>query len=421
VLDFGLLPPEVNSGRMYSGPGPAPLLAASEAWDGLAAELGFAASGYGSAVAELTSNSWVGPTSTAMISAITPYIDWLTSTGAQAEETANHARAAVAAYEAAFAMTVPPPVIAANRALLAALIATNFFGQNTPAIMMTEALYAEMWAQDAAAMYGYLGASQVASQVTPFVQPPQTTNPDGTSNQADAVAKAAATPASQAATVAQNAASSAPTSTAQTAATTTAATNAAADPNTFIGWLQEIYTNTAAQFPSGGWGLGLTGGSSGNLNTMRQVLQAYFAVGLGNFGYGIGQQLLTPAQATALEKGLGLMPAGAAGVGLPIGGTAGVSGAPFTASSVTAQMGEASTLGRLSVPAGWQGSTPAAMEEAQLANAARSVAPQSNGMLNGVPMAGNAGLGAGAGRRGSGYVVKYGFRHAVVPRPPQGG
>jgi PPE-repeat protein len=420
VLDFGLLPPEVNSGRMYSGPGPAPLLAASEAWDGLAAELGFAASGYGSAVAELTSNSWVGPTSTAMISAITPYIDWLTSTGAQAEETANHARAAVAAYEAAFAMTVPPPVIAANRALLAALIATNFFGQNTPAIMMTEALYAEMWAQDAAAMYGYLGASQVASQVTPFVQPPQTTNPDGTSNQADAVAKAAATPASQAATVAQNAASSAPTSTAQTAATTTAATNAAADPNTFIGWLEQLYQNTAATFPSGGWGLGLTGGSSGNLNTMRQVLQAYFAVGLGNFGYGIGQQLITPAQATALENGLGFATPGAPFIP-PIGGTAGVSGAPFTASSVTAQMGEASTLGRLSVPAGWQGSTPAAMEEVQLANAARSVAPQSNGMLNGVPMAGNAGLGAGAGRRGSGYVVKYGFRHAVVPRPPQGG
>jgi len=419
VLDFALLPPEVNSGRMYSGPGPGPLLAASEAWDGLAAELGIAASGYGSALAELTSNSWVGPTSTAMVSAVAPYIDWLTSTGAQAEATANHARAAVAAYEAAFAMTVPPPVIAANRALLAALVATNFFGQNTPAIMMTEALYAEMWAQDAAAMYGYAGASQVASQVTPFVQPPQTTNPEGTSNQADAVAKAAAAPASQAATVAQNAVSSAPTTTTAQTTATTAAVNAAADPNTFIGWLQEIYTNTAAQFPSGGWGLGLTGGSSGNLNSMRQILQAYFAVGLGNFGYGLGQQLITPAQATALEKGLGFAVPGAA---LPsIGGTAGVSGAPFTASSVTAQMGEASTLGRLSVPAGWQGSTPAAMEEVQLASAARSVAPQANGMLNGVPMAGNAGLGAGAGRRGSGYVVKYGFRHSVMPRPPQGG
>jgi PPE-repeat protein len=418
VLDFGLLPPEVNSGRMYSGPGPGPLLAASEAWDGLAAELGFAANGYGAALAELTSNSWVGPTSAAMMSAATPYIDWLTSTGAQAEETANHARAAVAAYEAAFAMTVPPPVIAANRALLAALVATNFLGQNTPAIMMTEALYAEMWAQDAAAMYGYAGAAATASVVTPFVEPPQTTTPDGTSSQADAVAKAAAAPAGQAATVAQNAVSSAPTSTAQTAATT--AVPAATPPTTLFDWLQQLWQNTVTQFPTGGWGVGLTGGTSGNLNTMRQVLQAYFAVGLGNFGYGLGQQLLNPAQATALEKGLGFATPFAPNIP-PIGGTAGVSGAPFTASSVTAQMGEASTLGRLSVPAGWQGSTPAAMEEVQLANAARPVAPQANGMLNGVPMAGNAGLGAGAGRRGGGYVVKYGFRHAVMPRPPQGG
>jgi PPE-repeat protein len=414
VLDFGLLPPEVNSGRMYSGPGPGPLLAASEAWDSLAAELGFAASGYGAALTELTSNNWVGPTSAAMMSAATPYIDWMSTTAAQAEETANHARAAVAAYEAAFAMTVPPPAIAANRALLAALVATNFLGQNTPAIMMTEALYAEMWAQDAAAMYGYTGASLVALQVTPFVQPPQTTNDDGTSSQADAVAKAAATPASQAATVAQNAVSSAPTTTTQTAASTALPT-AAAPPNTFIGWLEQLYQNTAATFPSGGWGLGLTGGSSGNLNTMRQVLQAYFAVGLANFGFGLGQQLFNPG-AAAIPHAAAALPLPALG-----GGTAGVSGAPFTASSVSAQMGEASTLGRLSVPAGWQGSTPAAMEEAQLVSAARPVAPQANGMLNGVPMSGNAGLGAGAGRRGSGYVVKYGFRHSVMPRPPQGG
>jgi PPE-repeat protein len=421
VLDFALLPPEVNSGRMYSGPGPGPLLAASEAWDSLAAELGFAASGYGSALAELTSNAWVGPTSVAMISAVTPYINWLTSTGAQAEETANHARAAVAAYEAAFTMTVPPPVIAANRALLAALVATNFFGQNTPAIMINEALYAEMWAQDAAAMYGYTGASLVASQVTPFVEPPQTTSDTGTSSQADAVAKAAATPASQAATVAQNAVSSTPATTTQTAAST--AVPAATPPTTLVDWLTQLYQNTVTQFPTGGLGVGLTSGSSGNLNTLRQIFQAYFAVGLANFGFGIGQQLIQPSQAAALFN-----PAGAAGAGLiptpalaPLGGTAGVSGAPFTASSVSAQMGEASTLGRLSVPASWQGASPAAFEEAKLVNAARSIAPQSNGMLNGIPMSPNAGLGAGTGRRGSGYMVKYGIKHSVMPKPPAGG
>jgi PPE-repeat protein len=425
VLDFAALPPEINSGRMYSGPGPGPLLAASEAWDSLAAELGFAASGYGSALAELTANAWVGPTSMAMISAATPYINWLTSTGTQAEETANHARAAVAAYEAAFTMTVPPPVIAANRALLAALVATNFFGQNTPAIMATEAMYIEMWAQDAAAMYGYAGASQTALQMTPFADPPPTTSDAGTSSQGSAAANAASTPAGQAASAVQNAVAAAPStqSTAVQAATTSAAAPAA--PPVFTGpfaWLEQLIYNTYSNFPTGGLGLGLT---NANLNTLRQTFQAYFAVGLTNFGFGIGQQLITPAQATALEQGLGLMPTGAGAIAPGalggLGGTAGVSGAPFTASSIQASLGQSSTLGRMSVPAGWQGSTPAVVEEVKLASAARSAAPASNGMLNGVPMSGNAGLGAAGGRRGAGYVVKYGFKHSVMPRPPQGG
>jgi PPE-repeat protein len=430
VLDFAMFPPEFNSGRMYAGPGPGALLAASEAWDNLAAELGFAATGYGSALAELTGNSWSGPTSVAMMAAVTPYIDWMSTTAAQAEDTANHVRAAVAAYEAAFMATVPPPAIEANRALLMALVATNFFGQNTPAIMATEAIYAAMWAEDAAAMYGYAGAAQVAMAVTPFTAPPQTTSDDAANNQANAVAQAAAQPAGQAAaSVAQNAAVAAPSLTSQTstatgAATTTSSGATTAAAPTFTGpfaWLEQLIYNTYSNFPSGGWGVGLTGGTSGNLNTMRQVLQAYFAVGLANFGYGMGQQLITPAQATALEQGLGLMPGGVPGLGAGLGGgTAGVSGAPFTTSSVSAALGESNALGRLSVPASWQSATSPELQEARLVSAARTVAPQSNGMLNGVPMAGNAGLG-GAARRGGGYVVKYGVKHSVVPRPPVGG
>lgn len=148
MFDFGALPPEINSGRMYAGPGSGPLMAAAAAWDEVAAELGIAASGYHSVIAELTSGPWVGPASLSMVSAITPYVGWLSAVAAQAEETASQGRAAAAAFEAAFAMTVPPPVIAANRVLLATLVATNFFGQNTPAIAATEAQYMEMWAQD---------------------------------------------------------------------------------------------------------------------------------------------------------------------------------------------------------------------------------------------------------------------------------
>ena len=103
---------------------------------------------------------------------------------------AAQAAAAVSAFEAAFMATVPPPEIAANRALLMALAATNLLGQNTAAIMATEAQYAEMWAQDAAAMYGYAGASSQASTLAPFVAAAESANPAGLGAQASAVAQA---------------------------------------------------------------------------------------------------------------------------------------------------------------------------------------------------------------------------------------
>ncbi|WP_326498481.1 PPE family protein [Mycobacterium sp. Aquia_216] len=190
-MDFGGLPPEVNSGRMYTGPGAAPMLAAAAGWDAVAAELESTAGSYSSVVSWLTDQAWWGPSSTRMSGAVMPYVGWLRVSAKAAEQTAAQAYAAAAAYEAAFSMTVPPPVIAENRALLMALIATNFFGQNSPAIAATEAHYAEMWAQDAAAMYGYAGASASASTLAPFSEPPQTTNPDGSNEQARAVTQAA--------------------------------------------------------------------------------------------------------------------------------------------------------------------------------------------------------------------------------------
>ncbi|EID11466.1 PPE family protein [Mycobacterium xenopi RIVM700367] len=170
------------------------MLAAAAAWDGLAADLASAASAYQSVIAGLTS-AWSGPSATSMASAAAPYVAWITAAAEQAEQTATQARAAAAAYETAFAMTVPPPVIAANRSLLMTLIATNILGQNTPAIAATEAHYAEMWAQDAAAMYGYAGSSSAATQLTPFTEPPETTNAAGTAVQGGAVTQATSTSA----------------------------------------------------------------------------------------------------------------------------------------------------------------------------------------------------------------------------------
>src|SRR6202011_1649981 len=192
-MDFGGLPPEINSARMYAGPGSGPMLAAASAWDGLATELQSTASSYGAVISELTGESWVGPSSTAMEAAATPYVAWLNAAAGGAEQTAAQARAAASAYQSALTAMVPLPEIAANRTQLAALTATNIFGQNTPAIATTEAQYGEMWAQDATAMYSYAGTSAAASTLTTFTAPPSTTNPAGAAGQAAAVNQASGT------------------------------------------------------------------------------------------------------------------------------------------------------------------------------------------------------------------------------------
>lgn len=166
------------------------MLVAAASWDALAAELASAAENYGSVIARLTGMHWWGPASTSMLAMSAPYVEWLERTAAQTKQTATQARAAAAAFEQAHAMTVPPALVTANRAELKALIASNLLGQNTAAIAAIEAQYAEMWAQDAAAMYGYATTSAAARQLTPFSSPQQTTNPAGLAAQNAAVTQA---------------------------------------------------------------------------------------------------------------------------------------------------------------------------------------------------------------------------------------
>ncbi len=170
-MDFGALPPEINSARMYSGYRAGSMLDAAAAWDKLADDLYCTAASYQSIITTLTDEGWQGSASDSMDAAVAPYMNWLTSTAAQAEEIASQARAAASAYEAAFAAVVPPPVIEANRAQLASLIAGNVISQNTPAMNAVEADYGEMWAQDASAMYRYAGASAAAATLTPLAPP----------------------------------------------------------------------------------------------------------------------------------------------------------------------------------------------------------------------------------------------------------
>ncbi len=408
MLDFGALPPEINSARMYAGPGSSSFQAAASAWNGLAAELNSAATGYDTVITRLASEEWMGPASTSMANAAAPYVSWMQTTAVQAEQAATQARAAAAAYDQAFAATVPPPLIAANRAQTAQLVATNVLGQNTPAIAQLEAQYGEMWAQDAAAMYGYAGQAATATKVTPFAAPVQTTNPAGQAIQAAAVTNAVGTASGTSAqsTLAQ-VQSSVPTALQSLATPASTASSTTTDP--FLGIWQLL--SGQSTYPTSLSGLVNAWAPYGGFLYNTEGLP-YFSVGMGNNFVQVAKTVgliggSAPAAAGGAAKAAGGL--GALG-GLLGGGTGG--GAP---AAVSAGLGNAGAVGRLSVPPTWLGGAPLTAPHAPMPISSVAAAPESGGagnLLGGMPLAG-----AGAGHAG-GSAPRYGFRPTVMSRPP---
>jgi PPE-repeat protein len=427
-MDFGALPPEVNSARIYAGPGSGPMLAAASAWDVLAAELGSAASTYSSVVTSLAEGSWLGPASTSMAAAATPYVDWMSTTGTQAEETGYQARAAAAAYEAAFAMTVPPAEVAANRAQLAALVATNVVGQNTPAIAATEALYGEMWAQDAAAMYGYAGSSAAASTVTPFSTPPETTNAAGAASQGGTVAQAAGTSSSAGVQSTLSQVVSSVPNALQSMAAPAAGTNPfAPGSNTattgIAGFLNMLSGQTGSAFGTfitSGLSNGVLSGNWFNPASISPAVTSAFgdigflAVAGQSFG-GLNPALLN-----------GITAPSAIGAASHVGSVVGALGAPnLGGSAVSAGVGRATLVGAMSVPQSWAAATPGTGSPVGAASAGWAYAPGGGvGGTAGMPgVPGMPAMPVGAsGGRGFGFAApRYGFRPTVVAHPPAAG
>jgi PPE-repeat protein len=420
-MDFGGLPPEVNSARMYAGPGPGSMLASASAWDALASELRSTALSYGSVTSELTDGAWRGPSSTAMEEAVTPYVAWLNSAAVEAEQTATQARAAVSAYQAAFSATVPPEVIAVNRQQLLMLNATNTFGQNTPAIATTELQYGEMWAQDAAAMYSYAGNSAAASRVTAFTPPPPTTNPAGAANQSSAAAQAAATSSGAGVqSVLSQLVSNVPTSL-QNLASPGASSTASTSLSTLLSNLLNSLTSSSSAAATG-----IPGLDSGTIIADVENYVGLFALfmGLDAMGPLMGTPIsnaITQAMAPVAAAAAPAMAAegAAAAMGGAAGGFAGGAGG-------FAGVGAAASVGALSVPPSWgMAATPPWLASMPLASALPGVGSAEGGLPFGLPvlpggMGQAAGVAAAAGVGGA-VASKYGPRLKVLTRSPGAG
>ena len=392
-MEFGNYPPEINSARMYAGAGTGPLLAAAEAWDALAAELHSVADSYQSVVSGLTAGPWMGPASASMSAAAASYAGWLRATAAQAEETGAQAKSAAASYQAAFTATVPPPMVAANRSLLSTLIATNLFGLNTQAIAANEAQYGQMWAQDVAAMYGYAASSAAATQLTPFNPPQQNTNPGASANQAAAVGQATGTAAGNAQSTIQQAFSAVP-----AALSSAAAAPAATDPLTTLSNLISIFVDLPAGLATFAADIPL--GSLGVVALPFDVVGALTGTHTDKIVSGWNGEQAWPGDGPAPVK-----PFPAPLLNLPAGSL------PTT--KLSAGLGEANSVGALSVPPSWTVATPAVKPTAvtlpalpAAAIAGESVSGASGSALSQMALAGMAGramagtVGTGVGRGG---------------------
>lgn len=392
ALDFAALPPEVNSARMYAGAGAAPMLAAASAWNGLAAELRATALTYEAVLSALAGDEWFGPAAASMAAAATPYVVWLNATAVQAKQTGAQAEAAVTAYATAFAATVPPPLVAANRTQLAALVATNILGQNTPAIAATEAAYLEMWAQDAAAMYGYAGASAAATELDQFVAPQQITSPSGLTAQAAAVSQAADTSA-----LGQHSALS------QLMSAVPSALQGLSGADGGSG-LADLATTALTGSGTSSWSefMAAWGPNANVWNTITSTGLFTPGATIGTLSSLFGSAAMTDV-------------ADAAQVLVP---SAGGGAVPLETRGLTALgSGSSGVVGKLSVPPAWAAATPPPGALHSALGGTPMVAPPPSGTpgMPGVP------LGNLAGQPFGRAVPQYGFRPTVVARSPAAG
>ncbi len=398
---------------MYCGPGASTLRAVAAVWSRLAADLYAAAAQYQAVIAGLVAGPWMGPSSALMASAAARYLVWLNVTAANVEVAGIQLSAGAAAYETAFGLMVPPPVIAANRAQLQVLIVTNFFGQNLEAIAETEVEYIEMWLQCATAMYDYAGSAAAASVLTPFEEAPETTNPAGWLGEIASVEEAVDVAAAQqimsrVSVALEELAQPVPTPQAPPPPPVPGAAGAAGAvapaPGGMLSSLASAWTTISPHFSP--------------LSSVVSMLSNH--VSMLNSGVSMTNTMssllkgMAPAAAGAVESAV---QSEAAALGSALSGGLGASG--LGVSGVAGSLGEAALVGKLSVPQAWEAENQAG------APAVRALPPTGgSGAIGTGQLLGGLPMGA-ASRPADGNAISSVFRVAarrfVMPRPPAAG
>ena len=132
--------------------------------------------------------------SAAAAAAAQPYVGWLAKTAAAPSRPRAQARLRRRPMRRR-SRGCAPAVDRCQPVALAALVATNFLGINTPAIVAAEAQYAEMWVQDAVTLTTTRPPRRLPRSLQPLTPASPTTSPAAAATQSAAVAQEPPPPA----------------------------------------------------------------------------------------------------------------------------------------------------------------------------------------------------------------------------------
>ncbi|MEB3033346.1 PPE domain-containing protein [[Mycobacterium] nativiensis] len=350
--DAAAVTPEINHTLMVTGDQGASLVAAAAAYEALADMLMAELTAMGMNTATTAMVGWQGPGGLMMQMSAAEFMAvcglasaWIRIGQIQAAEVA-------AAHTMAVDSMIPAEVCLTNRSTQAGLVASNFFGQNTPGIIALDAQYfLDFWVQNATARTGY---GSVVSTATAALAPPPPFSPT------------APNPAGPAAAVAQEAATQGTQGALQASAKTmtqvadTAVGDASAAPRSAEGMVSQLGGQMGGM-------LGQAGSMFGQVTQVGQQLPQMMGQAPQMFSGMLGP--LSSMQGLNSASMAGLAPQAAGGVGMPGlgglsalgGGGAGggggglMSGSSALSSTFVRPASSFSTPNSPTLPGGWPG------------------------------------------------------------------
>jgi PPE-repeat protein len=374
--DAAAAPPEINHTLMIAGDLGESLVQAAAGYESVADMLIAELTAMGLNTSTTAMVAWQGPGGVMMEMSAAEFMAVCAAASAWIRVGQIQAAEVAAAHTAAVETMIPAAVCVTNRTTQGGLILTNWFGQNTPAIIGLEAQYQMFWVTNATARTGY--GSVVSTALGALSEPPP-------------LAPTASDPLGPAAGVAQAAAQDGTQSGLQASAKTMtqAADAPASAPSTAQGLMTSMAGQAGSLFGEFGSAFGQITSAGQQLPSMLGQAPQMMSGLLGPLG---SMQGLGGGSAAALAPEAAV-PASLGGVGALAGGGGGggglMSGSSALSTTFVRPANSFSSPNTPTLPGGWQGGPEAAESQSRPAG-------MGGGGLYGAPpgMGGTAGAAA---------------------------